>query len=89
MFLSKQRRQASAVGRNDMKRIEVDKPNATSDDCARCERSLDDAGISFDRIEQETSGAIAVYVEDEFEQVAINALRQAVFTAGDDDPPKV
>ena len=50
---------------------------------------MDDAGISFDRIEQETSGAIAVYVEDEFEQVAINALRQAVFTAGDDDPPKV
>jgi hypothetical protein len=68
MFLSKQRRQASAVGRNDMKRIEVDKPNATSDDCARCERCLNDAGISFDHIEQEASGAIAVYVEDDFEQ---------------------
>jgi hypothetical protein len=71
-----------------MKRIEVDKPNATSDDRARCERCLNDAGISFDHIEQETSGAIAVYVKDEFEQGAINALRQAVFTAGD-DPPKV
>ena len=71
-----------------MKRIEVDKPNATSDDCARCERSLNDAGISFDHIEQEESGAIVVYVEDEFEQAAIHALRQAVFTDGD-DPSKV
>ena len=71
-----------------MKRIEVDKPDAAPDDCARCERCLNDAGIPFSRIEQEASGVIVVYVEDEFEQAAIEAFRQAVFSAGD-APPKV
>jgi hypothetical protein len=64
-----------------VKRIEVDKASTGSDDCSRCEKLLSDAKIPFDRIEQEKSGAVVLYVEDRFEQATLEVLRQAVLSA--------
>jgi hypothetical protein len=46
---------------------------------ASYEKCLDEAGVPFIRIVQESSGVIAVYVEDQVEQAALTVLRQAVF----------
>jgi hypothetical protein len=39
--------------------------------------------VPFIRMVQASSGVIAVYVEDQFEQAAITALRQVVFKVDD------
>jgi hypothetical protein len=57
----------------------MDKPRSSPDDYDRYEKCLDEASVPFTRIVQESFGLIVVFVEDQFGQAAITALRQMVF----------
>jgi hypothetical protein len=70
-----------------MKRIEIEKLNSSGEDCTLFEKCLQRANIPFNRIERESSGAIVVWVEDEFEQPAIGALRLKVLQLNDPSEP--
>ena len=61
-----------------MKRIEIEKPHGTAEDCDLFEKCLQEAKIPFDRIEREASGTIVLWIEEEFEQPAIEALHHAI-----------
>ena len=62
-----------------MKRIRVAVPN--DDDCMRCERILDDAAVPFDLNQQQDTGTVLIYLEDESVQKALDLLEQAGFKA--------
>ena len=62
-----------------MKRIRVAVPN--NDDCMRCERILDDAAVPFDLNQQQDSGTVLIYLEDESVEKTLNLLEQAIFKA--------
>ena len=66
-----------------MKRIEIEKLNSTPEDSMLFEKWLQSANIPFSRIEREGSGAIAVWVEDEFEQPALEVLRREILKLSD------
>jgi hypothetical protein len=59
---------------------ESERPVTSGDDCFRCERALDDAGIPFKLIVQSDSHLL-IDVEDRFLWPALEALHQAGFTA--------
>jgi hypothetical protein len=61
-----------------MKRIEIDKLNSSAEDCTLFEKCLLGANIPFNHIERERSGLISVWVEDQFEQAAVEVLRAEV-----------
>jgi hypothetical protein len=58
-----------------MKRIKLNNTTGYPEDCSRYERWLDDAGIPFKRIEQGSSGAILIHLDDQFAQPAHDLLR--------------
>ena len=64
-----------------MKRIEIEKPHGTAEDCVLFEKCLQEAKIPFDRIEREGSGAIVLWIEEEFEQPAMEALHHTIEAA--------
>ena len=67
-----------------MKRIRVAVPHG--DDCLRCERILDDAGIPFDLNQRKGTGTVLIFLEDDFVTPAQDLLEQAGFTV--DIPPE-
>jgi hypothetical protein len=56
------------------------------DDCARCGRILDDAGIPFDLNQRQGTGTVLIFLADESMRKALDLLEQAGFAA--DIPPE-
>ena len=66
-----------------MKRIEIDKLDSSAEDCYPVRKVPMGCKHPFQPYRRERSGLISVWVEDQFEQAAIEVLRAEVLKLSD------